>query len=234
MQDATLTAARMLSPTVRELTFATSPSFRFVPGQWISLRLPQPGGEELSRAYSISSPPRDDGSFDIAVTLVEHGPGSRALHAAEPGTRFLMSEAQGYFTLNPVERPVLMVGTGTGVAPFRSMLIHASRNVPESRARFVLLFGVRSEDDMLYVSDFQDLAKKWGDFRFEPSLSRPSNGWSGRRGYVQLHLADLVSDLGGDCDVYVCGLNRMIRDVRHVLKEQLGFTRQRIHTERYD
>jgi ferredoxin-NADP reductase len=43
-----------------------------------------------------------------------------------------------------------------------------------------------------------------------------------------------VQALGGDCDVYVCGLNRMIKEVRRVLKEELGFTRERIHTERYD
>ena len=44
----------------------------------------------------------------------------------------------------------------------------------------------------------------------------------------------LVRDLGGDCDVYVCGLSPMIKEVRRVLKEDLGFTRDRIHTERYD
>jgi ferredoxin-NADP reductase len=51
---------------------------------------------------------------------------------------------------------------------------------------------------------------------------------------VQTHARELVTALGGDVDAYVCGLNKMIREVRQTLKGELGFTRERIHTERYD
>lgn len=235
MHEARLTSARMLSPSVRELTFDAGGEFRFVPGQWISLRVPVANGEELGRAYSIASPPREDGRFDIAVTRVEEGPGSRRLHDVQPGESFRMSHAQGFFTLEPVVRPVLMVGTGTGVSPLRSMLLAASRDPDLRDERFVLLFGCRTEQDVLYREDFERLAREWPSFRFVPTLSRgEENAWSGRRGYVQLHVPEIVAELGGACDVYVCGLNRMIREVRQVLKEKLGFTRERIHTERYD
>lgn len=235
MRDVTLTAARMLSPYVRELTLDAGPDFSFVPGQWVSLRIPQAAqGEELGRAYSIASPPRADKRFDIAVTRVEGGPGSNFLHTVEPGAVMRMTHAQGFFTLDLPLRPVLFVGTGTGVSPLRSMLLAAAAERDADTPPFALLFGVRTEQDLLYRADFDRLAGEWPAFRFVPSLSRADDAWPGRRGYVQTHLKELVGELGGDCDVYVCGLNRMIREVRRVLKEDLGFTRERIHSERYD
>jgi CDP-4-dehydro-6-deoxyglucose reductase, E3 len=235
MHEARLTAARMLSPSVRELTFDPGPDFRFVAGQWVSFRIPLPGQEEIGRAYSIASPPRSDGTFEIAVTKVPTGPGSTYLHSIEPGTSLRMTHAQGFFTLNPVVRPVIMVATGTGVCPLRSMILDTDQDADrEPDARFVLLFGVRTEEDILYRAQFETLASRWPGFSFVPSLSRGSDAWQGRRGYVQSHLAEWVHSVGGDCDVYVCGLNKMIREVRRVLKDELGFTRERIHTERYD
>lgn len=233
MREATVTSARMLSPTVRELTFDPGPGFTFIPGQWVSFRIPQPGGEMVPRAYSIASPPRPDGRFDIAVTRVEGGPGSNYLHTVQPGTTLTMTHAQGFFTLGPVVRPVVMVGTGTGVSPLRSMLLATAKDRPDT-IPFVLLFGARTEQDILYRTDFEALERTWTDFRFIPTLSCPDESWRGRRGYVQLHLPEIVRSLGGDCDVYVCGLNQMIRDVRRILKEDLGLPRERIHTERYD
>jgi CDP-4-dehydro-6-deoxyglucose reductase, E3 len=234
MHHATVTSTRMLAPTVREITLDPGPGFAFVPGQWVSLRVPQPGGEELGRAYSIASPPRDDGRFDLAVTRVEGGPGSSYLHTVEPGAVFQVTQAQGFFTLAQPTRPVVMVGTGTGVAPLRSMLFSASREAQAPPMPFVLLFGVRTEQDILYRAEFEALEHTWAAFRFVPTLSRPAAGWAGRRGYVQVHLPEIIAALGGDCDVYACGLNRMLREVRRVLKEDLGLPRQRIHTERYD
>jgi len=234
MHTARVVSARTLSSTVRELCFAAGPEFTFVPGQWISLRIPQPGGEEIGRSYSIASPPRGDGTFEIAVTRVEGGPASNQLHHVEVGTEYRMSVAQGFFTLAPVERPVLMVATGTGVAPLRSMLLAADARGELSRQPFVLLFGGRTEGDRLYCDDFAALAARHATFVYDAALSRPSDAWTGSKGYVQLHVPSHVRRLGVPCDVYVCGVSRMVRDVRTVLKEQLGLTREHIHTERYD
>lgn len=234
LYTATLVSARTLSPSVRELTFDAGGGFRFVPGQWVSFRIPHGDGEILPRAYSIASAPRDGGRFDVAVTRVENGPGSAFLHAMEPGRELTMTHAQGFFTLDAPARPVLFVGTGTGLSPLRSMLHGWLGERDAERFPTAVLFGVRTEQDLLYGSELEELAKREPWFRFEPTLSRGGDDWSGRRGYVQAHLRELVGALGGDCDVYVCGLNKMIREVRRVLKEDLGFTRERIHTERYD
>lgn len=234
LRTATLCAARMLSPVVRELTFDPGPGFTFVPGQWVSLRMAAPGHEApVARSYSIASWPRDDGRFDLAVTLVEGGPGSAFLHAMSVGDSTPMVDAAaGFFTLPEViERPLLLVATGTGIAPIRAMLgaaVAKGVSVPAT-----LVFGVRTPDDILYRDEWSALAATRRDFRFVPTLSRATSAWEGHTGYVQTHLAEAARDLG-ECDAYVCGLSPMVREVRRVLKEELGFPRARIHTERFD
>jgi ferredoxin-NADP reductase len=230
---ATLRRARALTPWVRELTLDPGPGFRFVPGQWVSLRMPQEGHPDpLARSYSIASEPRDDGCFELAVTRVEGGPGSAFLHNLVVGETITITHAQGFFTMpDPLPRPVLLAATGTGLCPLRAML--RARLAAGDPTRFTLLLGVRTEEDLLYREELQALAAAHPNFRFEPTLSRPSGEWTGRTGYVQAHFASLVADLGV-CDAYVCGLTVMIKDARRVLKDTLTFPRERVHTERYD
>ena len=233
LRDARLLSARMLSENVRELTFDPGEGFGFVAGQWVNLRIPQPSpAEPLVRAYSIASPPRADGTYDIAVTRVSSGAMSNHLHALEPGAVLSQSHAQGFFTLGEPVRPLLFVATGTGISPIRSMLLSLRASPPD--VPVTLVFGNRTEVDVLYGDDFEALARDWPRFSFVPTLSRPSASWSGRRGYVQAHLAEATKALGGDCDAYVCGLNKMVADVRKLLRGELGLERGRVHTERYD
>jgi CDP-4-dehydro-6-deoxyglucose reductase len=227
VRDATLRAARMLSPGTRELTLDPGAGFAFTPGQWVSVKIPSPdGGAPLPRSYSVASAPRADGTFDLAVTLVESGPGSTWLHAMRVGDVVPVGDPMGFFTLpDALDRPLLLVATGAGVAPFRAMLQAMGPGGPG--VPVTLLLGARTEADLLYADELRALP--W--LRFVPTLSRAEAGWAGLRGYVQAHLEGFVTE---GADAWVCGRSAMIRDVRKALKESLGFTRERIHTERFD
>ncbi|MDP3276975.1 MAG: FAD-dependent oxidoreductase [Deltaproteobacteria bacterium] len=241
LHNATLVATQQIAPSVRLLTFAPESQVRFTAGQWINLRIPVENQEFVTRSYSIANAPRDDGHLEFAITQVQDGPGSTALHRLSLGDIIEHSHAQGFFTLEPVERPIVMVATGTGIAPLRAMLQALTREPLEVPVRVVL--GVRSQPDLLFVDELRALEEQTqGLLQFVPTLSRPEPTWTGRSGYVQTHLdavigsvsEDPVSTDGGVADVYICGLQRMIREARDVLKNALGFERQRIHTERFD
>src|SRR5947207_3037452 len=108
LRTVTLRSARLLSRDVRELTFEPDGPMPFVPGQWVSLKVPTSDQDEpLSRSYSIASPPRADGTFDIAVTRVDGGPGSTFLHVMNVGDTLPVSVPAGFFTLP--ESPLLPV-----------------------------------------------------------------------------------------------------------------------------
>lgn len=238
--EARLVAARLLTPSVRELVFerADERPFPFEPGQWVNLVLPLPGGE-VKRAYSIASPPEDGARrFELAVTRVQGGPGSQFLHELPEGAVLRAIGPHGLFTRRPDEpAPSLFVGTGTGVTPLRSMIraaLAAGATTP-----LWLLFGARHEADILYRDELEALTRAHPNVRYEITLSRPGAGWTGRTGYVQAHLPELVSALAerGGAEpprAYVCGLDRMVSSVREHLRNELGFERRRVHTERYD
>ena len=235
MLNATLESARMLSTTVRELTFCVEQDFKFEPGQWVNLYFPgltSEKGRPLKRAYSIASGPRSNASFDLAITKISDGPGSTGLHAASIGQTFEMTGPHGAFIMAPIERPVMMIATGTGVAPFRSMLQALGGKLQQPVA---LLFGNRDESEILYRAEFEALANASRLFAFHPTLSRADSTWQGKRGYVQAHLIEIMQAVGGpDCDVYICGLAEMVQDVRRTLRESLGVDSARVHVERFD
>src|SRR5579864_331899 len=179
-----LVRARALSPSVRELSFERTDGrpMSFEPGQWVNVTVPggSEPGTEIKRSYSLASPPDGSPNFDIAVTRVQAGPVSTWLHAVELGAVLPFSGPQGFFTRPAVAGPPsLMVATGTGVTPMRSMIRAAI--AAGSEARIMLLLGVRHEDDTLYADEFGALARDHAFFRFETTLSQPKDSWIGRR-----------------------------------------------------
>lgn len=236
--QATLVAAQALTPRVRGLVLERDDGrpFSFRAGQWVSLVLPvaDAQGRPLRRSYSVASVPAASPRFELAVTKVEGGPGSTFLHEAPVGTRLEVKGPQGTF-LRPVDAgPSLFVATGTGVAPFRGMLhdaLAAGRTEP-----LWVLFGVRTERDALFRDELDALALAHPNVRLLLTLSRPPEGWRGRSGYVQAHALSAWQELAahGRPQAYICGVKKMLLEVREVLKAQGGAERQQLHLERYD
>lgn len=253
--EARLVAARALTPSVRELTFerVDGEAMRFEPGQWVNTLLPVATPEGLvKRSYSIASAPGASPRFDVAVTRVVGGPGSTFLHEIGLGTTLPFLGPQGFFTRPSLGGPAsLFVATGTGLTPMRSML-RAALAAGSTTPMWILL-GVRHEQDLLYADELREAAAAHSFVRFEPTLSQPGPGWSGRKGYVQAHVRELWQELAtligspnagdgraldadppGPPHAYICGLERMVGSVRELLRKDLGLPRQQVHGERYD
>ncbi len=206
--------------------------FAFTPGQFISV-LDRERGKEVTRAYSIASP-RGGNRFELCLNRVPDGIVSPWLFNLEPGAEVEMHEPLGYFTLRHPGHRAVFVATGTGIAPFRSMLLDY---LPRTHLEATLLYGVRYEEGLLYRDEFEQLAKQYAKFHFLPTVTRPSSSWQGRTGRVQTHLDDALALRTADdlltTDVYICGLKEMVDDVRRDLKQR-GFDRKQIIYEKYD
>ena len=140
-----------------------------------------------------------------------------------------MQPPLGTFTLRQPLRDSLLIATGTGIAPFRSMLKIALQ--PDSPG-FTLLFGVRHESHLLYRQEFAAMEQEFPKFHFWPTLTQPGPDWTGRNGRVQTHLSEAIGERK-DIDIYLCGLRPMVDDVRQILKG-MGFDRKQIRYEKYD
>ena len=96
--------------------------FGFVAGQWLSFRQPNTDGEEITRAYSICSPPSDDNRFALCLNRVQGGFMSNFLCDMKEGEQVSLQGPFGDFILRPPISDTIFIATGTGIAPFRSML----------------------------------------------------------------------------------------------------------------
>jgi ferredoxin-NADP reductase len=202
--------------------------FQFTPGQFVSIK-ENIAGREVTRAYSIASPP-DGKRFALCLNRVAEGLVSPRLFALEPGEHIEVQEPLGYFTLRHPERPAVFVATGTGIAPFRSILLSA---LPNSSAPITLLFGARHPHGLLYREELESLAQRHPHFRFISTITRPGETWQGNIGRVQAHLDEALAGHAIMPDVYVCGLKEMVDEVRLVLKQR-NFDRKQIIYEKYD
>lgn len=237
--QAKLVSARPMSINVRELVFerADGKPVLFDPGQWFNLMVPKPDGGEAKRAYSIASPPVGNDRFELAVTRVEGGEASVLLHDLPVGESVRAIGPSGLFTRLPEDASsALFIGTGTGVTPLRSMLLAAAKAASFSpETKLWLLFGVRHEEDILYREELEALARENPSVRFYVTLSQPRDDWEGMRGYVQSHIQELWHELGDPhAHAYICGLDRMVKSVKDVLRNELNVGRKQVHQERYD
>lgn len=219
-----------LAPDIRHMNFYAEgvETFKFVAGQFVSLSAPI-GDKKITRAYSVVSIGADGNRFSLCLNKVESGLFSPHLFSMQPGDGVDMKGPIGTFVLRNPVRDSVLIGTGTGVAPFRPMLAEVLGNAEH---QFTLIFGVRHEQNLLYRTEFEELAASHANFTFIPTVTRPTENWQGATGRVQPYL---LTAIGGrrDLDVYVCGLNEMVSSVRETLTA-MGFDKKQIIHEKYD
>src|SRR5882724_10970186 len=233
--QASLARSSQLSEFTSHLEFEVKGVRRlgFVPGQWLSLKASTPDGEEITRAYSIASPPSEDARFAFCLNRVQDGFMSNYLCDMREGDEITFQGPFGAFILRPPLRDTVFIATGTGIAPFRSMLHWLLADTARHQGKQIwLLFGNRTEKDIYYHPEFLSLASQHPNFHYLPSLSRGAPQWQGLRGYVQEHVAGIVQGRA-DMHAYICGLDKMIKANRELLKG-LGWDRKSILYEKYD
>lgn len=203
---------RWLSEKTIELRLAKPPLFTFNPGQRICLI-----HNSVERDYSLVSAP-DDADLILCIRKVPKGILSSQLSEIAPGTRLQFTGPHGYFTFKPSHRPAIFVATGTGLAPFCSMVRSGITDIE-------LLHGVSLAADLYYADLLLPAVK-----RYIPCLSKPAGSpgdyFSGRvTDYLQNKLAP------GEYDFYLCGQRDMIHDVTLLVDER--FEGSLIYTEIY-
>jgi NAD(P)H-flavin reductase len=228
---ATVEHVEDLSPAVRSLRLRVEGQepFSYLPGQWISLRIPQPEGVPRW-VYSIASAPRPEPVFELCVKGGLREAEGRHPGALALGTRVEFTGPDGSFVLRqPIEREAIFVGNGTGIAPLRAMLQAAAR--ASNSNRLTLLFGARDETELLYREEWEALARSRASVRYLPTLSNPASSWRGLRGYVQEQTPSLLR-CQPEADIYVCGKETMVSQVRLQCR-QWAIPEDRVHFESY-
>ena len=241
-----LASRRMLAPTVAHLAFTRDDGLPldYIPGQFIQVHFDYADGTPTKRSYSLASirPPgaAPDAAVEMAVSYVDGGAATALFEALEPGEVNQASGPFGRFCLQPrdANRRYLLIGTGTGVTPYRAMLPLLETAMAERGIEVVLLFGARTPAELLYGDEFRAFAERHPGFRFVPCFSRelPAPGSEHdhpdvRHGYVQQYLGEFAPSGDGDI-AYLCGNPDMVDACVEALKAH-GLPVPHIRREKY-
>ncbi len=201
----------------------------------------------IRRAYSIASESRSDEYLEFYLTVVLSGDLTPRLFKLKVKDRvYVGPKAVGVFTLDKaVGKHILMIGTGTGLAPYMSML--RSELVCNGPRQFVVVHGARFSWDLGYRTELTGLARHCPNFHYIPVITRPQEDvtWKGKSGYLQNLIASGAIEEATSLpltpdhfDIFLCGNPGMIETVIG-WAEARGFTRDKghdigtLHTEEY-
>jgi NAD(P)H-flavin reductase len=220
-----------ITPTVFEIDFQLDlDNFNFEAGQFIMVKFKDPENLEktLSRAYSILSAPEKK-IVTLCIKYVEGGKGTTFLKNLKKDDFVDLSGPYGKFVYKTTKpRFPFFISTGTGIAPYVSM-IESEKFQKDHPTRGVCLFGVRSNDEILYEHNFSKDKK----FEFIATVSKPDPNWKGFKGRVTHYLMELPHNYDWTlADYYICGGNDMIKEVKEILASK-GVPKDQIYQEIY-
>jgi CDP-4-dehydro-6-deoxyglucose reductase len=212
-------------------------SFDFEPGQFVTIDLPiHEKPNKRWRSYSIASWPDGTNVIELLIVLLEGGKGTSYLfQEGKVGLELILRGPQGVFTLpKPIDKDLYFICTGTGIAPFRSM-IHYIQEHKIPHKDIYLIFGTRKRDDLLYMDEMKRLEMEIEGFLYIPTLSRDQ--WEGCCGYVHSVYENLVNEKRTDHSVkeagfYLCGWKNMVDEAKLRI-QNLGYDKKSIHLELY-
>lgn len=206
-------------------------AFDFKPGQFVTLDLPiHEQRNRRWRSYSIASAPDGGNIIELVIVLLEGGAGTTYMfEQVTEGSELTLRGPHGVFVLPPaIEEELFLICTGTGVAPFRSMVRHLADH-PREHAPVHLIFGCRTQADLLYHDELSALQERLPGFHYHPTLSRET--WGGHCGYVHPVYEALCKDRQ-PAQFMLCGWKAMVDEARARILA-MGYEKKHVHLELY-
>jgi len=209
-RDGIVTKNQMLNHNTMLLEIKFADAFEFYPGQFVNLQR----RDGLTRSYSIANIPQQSNTLAFHIRRLPEGRFSEWLHdELETGDTIAVSEPRGHCFYLPQrsEQGLLLIGTGTGLAPLEGILLDALQH--QHTGVIHLFHGVREVND-LYRSDFlQDLAAQHDNFTYTPCLSGKFVPVGFAKGYAHDVALATLSDLK-NWRVFLCGHPDMVNQMK--------------------
>ncbi|ADN01289.1 NADH:ubiquinone reductase (Na(+)-transporting) subunit F [Spirochaeta thermophila] len=234
---AEVSSIRDLTHDIKEVRFRLPEGERipFKPGQYVQLEVPPYAKikEPTQRAYSISSLP-DEEEIELLIRKVPGGIATTYVHEhMKEGERLALIGPFGDFYLRETDAVMLCVAGGSGMAPFKSILLDMYRRGVNNRQVW-FFFGARTRRDLFYVDLWRDLEEKWPVFRFVPALSEDPD-YEGEKGLITEVLARYIEttmDREAPKEGYLCGSPGMLDACMNVMR-RYGIPEDKIYFDKF-
>lgn len=224
IQNFKLINKKNLTSNIYELDFESDNNFTFKPGQFITFLIPIWG-----RAYSILEENWKIIRLIIKKRELDEGGRwwSKYLCELELWTSIRWVGPAWHFTLKETEKNKLFLWTGTWFVPLFNQITYWLKN--KLNCDFKLIFWARTNDDLFYINELNNLKKEYSNFDFEVYLSREEIIW-----YKKWYITDFLNyeTKNSFSEVYICGTPSMIDSSIDILIEK-WFEKENIFTEKY-
>jgi CDP-4-dehydro-6-deoxyglucose reductase, E3 len=193
-----------------QLRFPSTANFKFLEGQYLDVLW-----SGIRRSYSIASKSLDK-EVTLLVKKVEKGVMSDYwFNQAKLNDLLRIEGPKGTFFLRNTERPLIMLATGTGIAPIMSILRKLDQDENYQQLQSISIFwGNRLVDDFVWQPEFKNIT-----VNLEKIISKTDLSWSGKTGYIQNIALETLGDKVIKSDVYACGSNEMIQSAKQCLMQ---------------
>lgn len=206
--------------------------FKFRAGQFVMLHVPTTEGKPALRAYSIATSEHNTKGFRLIFKAVENGVATNFVWALKGNESLQFTGPFGkVFFQEPPTDQIVFLNTGSGISQHFCFLESKIKQYPN--LKYKLYFGVRYEEDLYYQNELEALKKDLPNFEYHYVISRPSDSWKGKRGYVQNFLNE-TDYKNVPTTFYMCGNGAMIKDVKKELIEINQIDPSRVWSEAFD
>ena len=214
---AKISEINFLSSSTLRFTVASDQvrAMHFLPGQYVNIQVP---GTDQNRAYSFSSMINaDTESVSFLIRVIPNGVMSGYMSTkAKVGDAITLRGPYGSFYLRDVQRPVLMLAGGTGLAPFLAMLDKLEKE--ELLHPVHLIYGVNNDTDLVELDKLEAYTKRLDNFSYIACVADPKSRWE-QKGYVTHHMDSVAMLDAPEFDLYLCGPPPMVEAVSQYLKD---------------
>ncbi|MFO0702996.1 MAG: FAD-binding oxidoreductase [Candidatus Andersenbacteria bacterium] len=205
----------------------------FRPGQFVQI-YKNADPTQRSRAYSIASTPAQLPLLDFCIKRFPGGLLSAYLETVKVGDPVTLKGPFGRFILRDAhvavasDQPIVLVATGTGIAPIRSILNSLLERKPDAKVQ--LVHGARHETGLYFHDEIEQLTRAHPGCACSCTCSQPSTAWQGATGYVTDVLSNAKLNL--EAEYFLCGSPAVVRSTSLLLRER-GVPLERIHIEKW-
>lgn len=217
-----------LTPTILGVTLrlVKPPQIRFTAGQFVNVEVP---GTANLRAFSMANAPSENSKIELIVKIFPGGQFSEYLKHAEKGQMVRVSGPVGLLRVRLSYRKILMIASGSGLAPLLSMLTDLTQK--KDRRPVTAFFGARTREELYHLDRLNALCDLSAQVEFVPVVEEADQAWKGETGRVTDAIARRMGVLKG-YDAYVCGPPGLVEAARELVI-QLGVREANVYFDAF-
>jgi ferredoxin-NADP reductase len=200
---------------VKSIRFPRPKSFSFLAGQFMLVTI-KTDERQLAKHFTISSSPTEKDFIEFTKKLTDH-PFSLALTRSRVGDWAMVDGPYGDFTFEGEYDRVGMLAGGIGITPLRSICRYCTDT--RSQAKITLLYGSRTEEDIVFRGELEEMQRKNRNMRVVFCLSEAPQNWSGYSGRIDAEMIRREIPDYLDTIFYTCGPPAMVDSMEKLLKE---------------